>query len=96
MNAAVHIVEQLMQAKNVNATTLYALQRNIVSYNMTNSKSVVQLYNSWESSGSYSTVDKLLKTPPPLSIPKGDVHLSFDNNQKVGKHSGRIKVISVK
>ena len=92
INAVVHIAEQVLHAKNMNAITPFALKRNIVTYSLTRSKIAVQLYGGWESAGSYTTVEKLIKSPSPINkCPPLDIHVTVDNNQKVGKHSGRIR-----
>ena len=47
----------------------------------------------WESSGSYTKVNSLLDLPSePLTIQgTSDITITFDNEQKVGRHSGRIR-----
>lgn len=91
-HALVHAVEQIMYARNLNLITPFAFQRNLIVYSVTNSKDVARLTGSWESSGSYSTLSQIVTSPsPPIQCPIGDVHNTIDNNQKVGRTSGRIK-----
>ena len=91
LKSLTHAVEQIIHVRNLNAITPFAFQRNLISYSVTQSKTAVQLQGAWESSGGYSTIHKFLLSPaPPLTCPFVDVHNTFDNNQKVGKHSGRI------
>ena len=84
INAVAHVLEQFLYAKNQQIVTPFSAQRSIVSYSMTRSKTVAELYGSWESSGSYATIERLLKSPSAKPIcPSGDVHITIDNNQKV-------------
>ena len=72
--------------------TPFAFQRNLITYSTTGSKAIVSLTSQWESSGSYTTVSNVATKPrDKLICPIGDVINVFDNNQKVGKHSGRIR-----
>ena len=51
-----------------------------------------QLSGAWQPSGSYTTINHVLNTPSPAPKPPDqDVHVTFDNNQKVGFASGRIR-----
>ncbi|CAG2207306.1 unnamed protein product [Mytilus edulis] len=95
INAVVHGVEQIYYARNIKLVTPFAFQRNLVSYSLTNSKLCTSLNGCWESSGSYSTVHSYICSPcDPINCPDGYVHCAIDNNQKVGKSSGRISVNS--
>lgn len=91
INAVVLGVEQIYYARNIKLVTPFALQRHLVSYSLTNSKLCTSLTGCWESSGSYSTVHSYICSPfDPINCP--DVHFAIDNNQKVGKSSGRISL----
>ena len=90
--ALVHAIEQILYARNLLLVTPFAFQRNLISYSLTNSKTAVKLNGSWESSGGYTTINKVITAPcPPNEYPRNDVENTIDNNQKVGKHSGRIR-----
>ena len=47
----------------------------------------------WESSGSYTKINEMLSSNTvPLTMPNNaDIIVTFDNDQKVGRHSGRIR-----
>ena len=92
INALVHAVEQIQFARNLLAVTPFAFNRNLVNFSMSHSKSSVELNGAWEPAGSYNVVHQFLhaETPPP-DCPDGDVQVSFDNNQKIGHSSGRIR-----
>ena len=92
VHALAHAVEQVLYAKNLNLITPFAFQRNLIVYSITISKDVAHLTGCWESSGSYSTLNQIVTSPcPPIPCPDGDVHNTVDNNQNVGRTSGRIK-----
>ena len=93
LDSAIHAVEQIMYAKNNNIVTPFALQRNIIIYLVSHSKIITSICGSWEPSGSYTKVNKILKSPsPPLTIAgNNDIVVTFDNEQKVGRHTGRIR-----
>ena len=93
LNSAIHAIEQIMYTKNNNIVTPFALQRNIIIYMVSHSKIITSVCGSWEPSGSYTKVNEILKSPtPPLNITgKNDIVVTFDNEQKVGRHSGRIR-----
>ena len=90
-NAFTHLLEQVHYARNLKYVSPFAFQRNVVSYSLTNSKICTNLTGHWESSGCYSTVHDFICSPAdPISCPEGYVHCAIDNNQKIGKSSGRI------
>ena len=83
---------KISYARNLLLVTQFAFQINLISYSLTNSKTAVKLNGSWESSGGYTTINKVITAPcPPNEYPRNDVENTINNNQKVGKHSGRIK-----
>ena len=91
-NAFTHSVEQIYYTRNLNLVTPFAFQRNVVQYSLTNSKLCTTLTGSWESAGSYKTVHDFICSPcEPIFCPEGHVDNAIDNNQKVGKTSGRIQ-----
>lgn len=60
---------------------------------LSRSKMICSIFGSWESSGGYTKVNEILNYPSdPLTIQaSNDIAITFDNEQKVGKHSGRIR-----
>lgn len=92
-NSCVHAIEQIIYTKNNNIVTPFSFKRNIITYLISKSKVGCQLAGSWEGSGSYTKVNSVLNTPmPPLKIDsENDITITFDNEQKVGHHSGRIR-----
>ena len=82
-----------MYTKNNNIVTPFALQRNIIVYMVSHSKIITSICGSWEPSGSYTKVNDILNSQsPPLTIPgSNDIFVTFDNEQKVGRHSGRLR-----
>ncbi len=92
INALVHTVEQVLYGKNLKCVSPFAFQRNLVAYSTTHSKLLTKLAGNWEPSGSYTTVNTILNQPSePVPPPTHDIHVTFDNNQKVGFSSGRIR-----
>ena len=92
LKALAHLHEQLLYTRNIRVVTPFAFQKNLIMYSTTGSKTCVTLNSQWESTGSYTTVSNIATMQKdPLACPNGDVINVFDNNQKVGKHSGRIR-----
>lgn len=92
INALVHAVEQVLYGKNLKCVSPFAFKRNMVAYSTTHSKLLTKLSGSWEPSGSYTTVNSILNQPcAQVDPPDNDIHVTFDNNQKVGFSSGRIR-----
>lgn len=93
INSLLHSVEQVMYTQNNNIITPFSFSRNIISYLTSKSRTVSSIMGMWESSGSYTRVVELLTKPsPPLIMPKNcDITVTFDNEQKVGRHSGRLR-----
>ena len=93
LNSAIHAVEQIMYTKNNNIVTPFSLQRNLIIYMVSHSKGITSICGSWEPSGSYTKINEILNSPsPPLTITGcNDIAVTFDNEQKVGRHSGRIR-----
>ncbi|CAC5357945.1 waaF [Mytilus coruscus] len=93
INAIVHSIEQIYYTRNIKLVTPFAFQRNVVAFSLTNSKRCASLTGCWESSGSYSTVHNYICSPSEqVECPIGHVLCAIDNNQKLGKSSGRIMV----
>ena len=92
-NLCLHAVEQVLYTKNNNVVTPFALERNIIMYSISRSKLSTTIFGSWEWSGGYIKVNNILNSPAdPLKIPdQGDIIVTFDNEQKVGKNLGRIR-----
>ena len=92
IHALANAIEQVLYGKNLNLTTPFAFQRNLIVYSITNSKDVASLTGCWESSESCTTLSQIVTSPcKPIPCPSRDVHNTIDNNQKVGRTSGRIK-----
>ena len=95
IHAIVHAIEQVQYARNLRTITPFSFKRNLISYSMTHSKQITKLTGITEPAGSYTTVHNYLSSPSPIISPKCDqdhsLHVTFDNNQKVGHTSGRIK-----
>lgn len=92
MNSLIHIVEQVLYARNLVVVCPFAFQRNVVQYSYSRSKVCTTLTGVWEPAGGYTTVSNFLSAPSePVVCPGDDVHVTIDNNQKVAKTSGRIK-----
>lgn len=92
LKALAHLHEQILYTRNLRLVTPFAFQRSLITYSVTGSKTIVTLNGQWESSGSYTSVSNIATTEREPSVcPTGDVINVFDNNQKVGKHSGRIR-----
>ena len=56
INAFSHLVEQVPYTQKLNLVAMFSFKRNLIICSITNSKTVVKLESSWESSGSYTTV----------------------------------------
>ena len=81
MNAFSHLIEQVLYTRKLNLVTPFSFKRNLIMYNITNSKTAVKLQSYWESSGSCTTVhDILVSKLDPKNCPDGDVHNTIDNN----------------
>ncbi len=64
----------------------------MVAYSTSHSKWLTKLPGNWEPCGSYTTVNVILNQPAePVLTPANDFHIKFENNQKVGFTSGRIR-----
>lgn len=92
-NAAIHSVEQIIYTKNINIVTPFSFMRNILMYTVSKSKMACNVLGVSEGSGCYTKVNSLLnKESIPLEIQdESNIVITFDNEQKVGKHSGRIR-----
>ena len=92
-NACLHAIEQILYTKNINLVTPFSFQRNILTYIISKSKMACNIVGGWENSGSYTKVNSLLDLPSePLTIQgTSDITITFDNEQKVGRHSGSIR-----
>ena len=92
MNAFSHLTEQVLYTRKLNLATPFSFKRNLIMYSITNSKTAVKLQNSWENSGSYTTVHDILTSKvDPKNCPDEDVHNPIDNNQKVGMCTWKIR-----
>ena len=93
MGAAIHCVEQFIYTRNINTVTPFAYMRNILTYIISKSKMACDITGTAESSGCYTKVNSLLNVPSESLMiqDKSDVTVTFDNEQKVGRHSGRIR-----
>ena len=92
-NSCLHSVEQIIYVRNNNVVAPFAFQKNIMSYVISNPKTACVIMGDWESSGSYTKINKMLSSNTgPLTMPNiADIIVTFDNEQKVGRHSGRIR-----
>ena len=91
-NALIHAVEQVLKLRNLLTVSPFGFQRNIVQYVVSGSKLATNLMGSWEPGGSYTKVSQYIRGPiDPPTIPDGDIHIAVDNEQRVGKTSGRIR-----
>ena len=92
-NSCLHAVEQIIYARNNNVITPFAFQKNIMSYVISKSKTACAIKGCWESSGSYTKINEMLSSnTDPLTMPNNaDIIVTFDNEQIVGQHSGRIR-----
>ena len=95
-NSCLHDVQQIIYARNNDVVTLFAFQKNIMSYVISKSKAACAIMGGWESSGSYTKINEMLSSNTvPLAMPNNaDITFTFDNEQKVGRHSGRIRECS--
>ena len=83
LNAFLHLIEQVLYARNLNIVTPFLFKRNLAIYSVTNSKTAVKFQSSWENSGSYTSIYDVLATKVDhISCPNGDIHNTIDNNQK--------------
>lgn len=91
-NSLIHVVEQVLNTRNLTAVCPFAFQRNLVQFSVTGSKLATNLLGAWEPSGAYTKIQTFLNAPAePPKIPEYDVHIAIDNEQRVGKTSGRIR-----
>ena len=92
VNSALHAIEQIIHARNLNAICPFSFKRNVVSYTESRSKLCVQLMGAWEPAGGFTSVSQFVSQQrPPAECPPADFHVAIDNNQKVSKSSGRIR-----
>ena len=95
VNGFAHAIEQVQYARNLQSVTPFSFQRNLISYSLTGSKTVTMLTGCTEPAGGYTTVHKFLNSPSPVAKPEAPanhtIHVAFDNNQKVGHTSGKIR-----
>ncbi len=81
-----------LKIRGVYSTCFCVFNRSMVAYSTTHSKDNVKLTGCWEPSGGYTTIhDVLDEEVPRPECPPGDCRVTFDNNQKVGRSSGRLK-----
>ena len=54
---------------------------------------ICSIFESWGGSRGYTKVNEILNSPSdPLTIPaSNDIVITFDNEQKIGKHYGRFR-----
>lgn len=92
-NAIVHAIEQVLLTRNLLTVSPHSFQRNIIQYCVTGSKLATNLNGSCSPAGSCTKVDTYIKAPsePPVLPREGDLHIAVDNEQRVGKSSGRIR-----
>ena len=91
-NSLIHTVEQVLNTRNLTTVSPFSFQRNLVQYSITGSKVATNLLGSWEPAGSYTKVQTYINAPSdPPKIPDSDVHLAVDNEQRVGRSTGRIR-----
>ena len=92
LNAIVHSVEQVLYSRNILTITPFSFMRSMVSYSLTHNKISTVLAGGWEPSGGYTKIHDVLAAPcQPPACPSKDIHVLFDNNQKVGRSTTRIK-----
>ena len=83
-------MEQVLYTRNNNTITLFSFQRNVVQYTLTGSKTATNLLGYWEPAGGYTTILNYIKPKAPVvKCPAGDV--AIENEQRVGRSSGRIR-----
>ena len=91
-NSLIHSVEQVLNTQNLTTVSPFSFQRNLVQFTITGSKLATNLLGSWEPAGAYTKVQSFInKSAEAPKIPDGDVHMAIDNEQRVGKSSGRIR-----
>ena len=92
VNAFAHLIELVMNTRNLNIITPFSFKRNLVLYSVTNSKELSTVNKRWEDCGSSRTLSNMICEPvPPLECPNEDLFNIIDNNKKVGIHPGRIR-----
>ena len=58
-----HTVEQIYHSRNLNTINPFPFQGNLVTYTLTHSRQVVQVYINCEGSGDYTTLSNMLLEP---------------------------------
>ena len=85
--AFTHTVEQTYYSRNLNTINPFPFQGNLVTYTLTHSRQVVQVYINCGVSGDYTTVLNMLLEP--ASTPRCPINTSIietvNNNRSFGK-----------
>ena len=80
-------MEQIYYSRNLNTVNPFPFQGNLITYTLTHSTQVVQVYINCGGSGDYTTVLNMLLEP--ASTPRCPINTSIietvNNNRSVGK-----------
>ena len=80
-------MEQIYYSRNLKIINSFPFQRNLVTYTLTHSRQLFQVYINWEGSGDYTTLlNMFLEPASTLACPiNTNIIKTVNNNRQVGK-----------